>query len=175
MDIVSHAIIGRILIPKSYPRRDIAWTVFFAALPDLLQIPLYAFLGCLNQRPFCYPLTSDWYGIRDQYPGWLLWWDIPHSYFFLLFVIVPVAWAFKLNKLVIAGYFSHLFVDLFTHTREWGVKPFFPLNFKVSGFTDAWAWDFYLYPISWAILVGIVLIADRIRDKKTARESKTSS
>ncbi len=165
MDIISHALIGRVLVTPRSPRKDVFWVMAFAALPDLFQIPLYLFLGYVKQRPFWIPLTADWTGFRAAYPEWILWWDIPHSFLFLGLVITPwVLWR-RLNRWLIAAYFSHLFVDLFTHTGEWGVKPFFPVNYIVSGFTDAWAWDYWQFPIAWAVLVVIIWLSDRWRTR----------
>lgn len=167
MDIVSHAIVGRMLVtPKRNSRKDIFLVVLFAGLPDFFQLPLYLYLGYINHRPFWWPLTSDWIGFRATHPKWILWWDIPHSFFTLLLIIIPLVFILKLNKLIIFAYFSHIFVDLFTHSGEWGVKPFFPIQYMVNGFTDAWAWNPFLYPICWLILCIIVVIIEKIRTQR---------
>ena len=167
MDIVSHAIIGRMFVSsKKHARGDIFLIPFFAALPDFFQIPLYLFLGYINHRPFFWPQNSDWIGFRSAYPEWVLWWDIPHSLFFLLLIVIPVVLKLNLNRLAILAYFSHLFVDWFTHTGEWGVKPLFPLPFMIDGFTDAWAWDAIYYPMSWAVLVAVVVLIEKLRSSK---------
>ena len=163
MDIVSHALVGRALVTSQDKRFDRYLVSFFGALPDVFQIPLYMFVGRLHDRPFYFPQTSDWTGVRAAYPGWSLWWDIPHSLFFLLLVVTPAVLLLKLNKLAIAAYALHLFLDLFTHTGEWGLMPFFPFSYKFSGFTDAWAWDYPYFVISWAVLIACILLLEKYR------------
>lgn len=171
MDIVSHGIIGRACAAPKSGGKETALIVFFAVLPDLFQIPLYIFLGYINNRPFFFPQNSDWVGFRSAYPYWSQLWEIPHSFFFLIAVILPFVLWFKLPKAVLLAYFSHLFVDIFTHTGEWSVKPFFPLAFTVEGFTDAWAWDFRYYPITWIILGGIVFGLEKFKTRRLAKKT----
>ena len=175
MDVVSHAILGGMLVDSRKGRRLLGWALFFSVLPDIFQIPIYAFLGYINQRPFWYPYTSDWGGVRAKYPLLMLWWEIPHSLFFWLLIIIPLVLLLKLPKVAAWGYFFHLFVDLFTHTGEWGVKPFFPLSFQIEGFTDAWAWNFYYFPIAWAVLLALAFLLDRIRRKTRLAVGKSAS
>ena len=164
MDIVSHAIVGRMLATKKQnSSKDIWLVMLFGALPDFFQIPLYIYIGYINHRPFFWPLNADWIGFRATHPGWMLWWDIPHSFLTLLFIVTPIVFLLKLNKLVIWAYFFHIFLDLFTHTGEWGVKPFFPLQYMANGFTDAWAWNPIYYPVCWSILWLIVILIEKIR------------
>jgi hypothetical protein len=163
MDIVSHALLGRVLVTSRDRKPDIYLVTLFGALPDLFQFPLYLFVGYLHQRPFFYPLTSDWTGIREAYPLWSALWEIPHSFLFVLLVVAPLVLYFKGNKLLIAAYALHLFVDLFTHSGEWAMKPLYPLPFMVHGFTDAWAWNAYWYPVSWALLIGAIVLIERYR------------
>jgi len=167
MDIVSHAIVGRMLVTKqTASRKDLWLAALFGALPDFFQLPLYLYIGYINHRPYLWPLNSDWVGFRSAQPMWVLWWDIPHSLFTLLLIVVPLVFRLKLNKLVILAYFSHIFLDLFTHTGEWGVKPFFPLQFMFNGFTDAWAWNPIYYPLTWAVLWVIIILIEKIRSPK---------
>ena len=108
MDIVSHALIGRMVISGKEKKKDIALVTFAGAFPDLFQIPLYAFVGYINARPFWFPHNADWTGVREAYPAWYLLWDIPHSLLFLAFVITPLVLYFKLNKLIVLSYFLHI-------------------------------------------------------------------
>lgn len=165
MDVVSHAIIGGMLVDSRKGKRLLGWAAFFSVLPDIFQIPIYLFLGYVNHRPFFFPLNSDWEGVRSQYPALMLWWEIPHSLLFWVLVIAPLVYFLKLPIVALWAYFFHLFVDLFTHTGEWGVKPFFPLSFQVDGFTDAWAWNFYYFPIAWAVLLLALFAIQRVRQK----------
>ena len=165
MDIVSHALIGRALVTSKSKKFDTYLVTAFGALPDLFQIPLYIFVGYLHARPFYYPLTSDWQGVRNAYPLWAALWEIPHSFFFLLLVVAPLVLLLNLNKLAILAYALHLFVDLFTHTGEWAVKPLYPLPFLFHGFTDAWAWDVIYYPVSWAVLIVMIVVLEKLRNR----------
>lgn len=166
MDIVSHAIIGRAVVTPKSTRKEASIIVFFAILPDIFQIPTYIFLGYVNNRFLFFPHNDDWIGFRDAYPHWSQLWEIPHSLFFLIAIIWPVMVWLKLPKVVMLAYFLHIFVDIFTHTGEWAVKPFYPLNFTIEGFTDAWAWHFYFYPISWVLLGVVVIILDKIKVRR---------
>jgi membrane-bound metal-dependent hydrolase YbcI (DUF457 family) len=165
MDIISHAMIGRIIAVREEKKKDIYLIPFFAALPDLFQIPLYLFLGYVNKRPFYFPLNSDWIGVRELYPRWVLFWEIPHSLFFLALVITPLVLLLKLNKLSIAAYFSHIFIDAFTHTGEWSLKPFFPVEYEIEGLTDAWIWKPAFFALSWLVL-GLITFVLRYFIKK---------
>jgi membrane-bound metal-dependent hydrolase YbcI (DUF457 family) len=155
MDIVSHALVGRIIAVREEEKIDVFWIPFFAALPDFFQIPIYLFLGYINNRPFYIPLNSDWFGIREHYPNLMMLWEIPHSLFFVAFMIIPLVLLLKLNKLTILAYLSHIFIDVLTHTGEWSIKPLFPINYKIEGFTDGWAWKPVFFVFSW-IALGVI-------------------
>ena len=172
MDIVSHALVGRMMISGREEKKDILLVTLAGALPDLFQIPLYIFVGHLHNRPYNFPLNSDWIGIRADYPTWYLLWDIPHSFFFLFFVIILLVYYFKLSKLIILAYFSHIFLDIFTHTGEWALKPFFPFNFMLQGFTDAWAWDAWSFLVVWVIILIIMVGVEFLREKFRMKRKK---
>jgi len=159
MDVVSHVLVGKLFEAgakiNSWKHRLIV--ISFAALPDLPIAFVYLLLGREKGRPFWIPLNSDWIGVRAAHPVWSAMWEIPHSLFFLLAVIVPLVYLRRWPKIAIASYFSHIFLDLFTHTGEWCVKPFYPLPYMVQGFTDAWKWPLSYMAVSWSIL--LVLIA----------------
>jgi len=165
VDVVSHALVGRMLISRREKKWDIVLVTLASALPDFFQIPLYILVGHLYNRPYNIPLNSDWVGIRSNYPTWYLLWDIPHSLFFLILVVVPIVYYFKLNKLIILAYFSHIFLDVFTHTGEWSLKPFFPINFQISGFTDAWAWAYWKFIVVWGVLLLAIIGIEFFREK----------
>ena len=162
MDVISHGIIGRAIANSKTNGKDKGKIILFAILPDLFQIPIYLFLGYINKRPLFIPLNTDWSGMREKYPNLMKLLDIPHSFLFLLTVISPVTIRLKFPRTVILAYFSHIFIDIFTHTGEWSINPFYPIKRKVEGFTDAWAWNFRRYLFSWIILTGLVVILDRL-------------
>ena len=159
MDFVSHYLIGNIIAAtrKNITRKQIITVSFFGLLPDVTQIPLYLYVGYLNHRPYWVPGNHDWAGFRDIHPIASALWDIPHSLFFLIFIWIIVK-SLKLHYLCILSYLSHILIDIPTHTGEWAVKFLYPFQIMISGFTDAWAWNFYLYPIVWAILIFSILI-----------------
>ncbi|HRE25946.1 MAG TPA: hypothetical protein PK954_04880 [Anaerolineales bacterium] len=162
MDIVSHALVGRLLASRETPPKETALLMGAAALPDLFQIPLYAYLGYLKARPFWIPENADWIGFRAAQPDWVLLWDIPHSVLFFVAAVVPLVLLLKMNRLVVLAYASHLVIDLFTHTGEWAVRPFWPHPLLVEGFTDAWAWNPIWFLVAWLILGLLIVFKDRL-------------
>ncbi|MEK7562386.1 MAG: hypothetical protein AAB509_01760 [Patescibacteria group bacterium] len=161
MDIVSHILIGRI-ISAGKEKKHQFWAMFFSFLPDLFQLPAYVYLGYINNRAFFIPQNIDWNHTRDAYPFLHAFtWEIPHSIFFLLLFILPLVLFFKLPKIAFFAYFLHILIDIPAHTGEWAMKPFYPLNFQISGLTNAWAWPFYAMFILWIIFLLIIFLYDR--------------
>ena len=160
MDIISHALVGTLFSERNQSKEKLHHA-FWGALPDIFQIPLYMFLGHKNSRLFWFPLSEDWIGVRGTYSSWVLFWEIPHSVLFVLVVVLPVVRKFDLPISVIWAYLSHLLLDILSHTGEWSVKPLFPLDVAVEGFTDAWSWRPIFFPLSWLIIVLIWIIIRR--------------
>jgi membrane-bound metal-dependent hydrolase YbcI (DUF457 family) len=158
MDIISHLLIGNAISLPCSNKKCRFWVIFFSILPDISQIPFYIFLGYINKRLFFFPLNSDWVGAKIAHPVFSALWEIPHSIFFALLIILPVILIFKIPKLAFASYLVHIFLDFFTHTGEWTLKPFYPLNYTLQGFTDAWAWSLPILLFSWAVIIIITLI-----------------
>lgn len=152
---------GKLVAPKNTLRRESLLFMTFGALPDLFQIPLYLFVGYMSARPYFFPLTEDWEGIRDSFPSWMLLWELPHSLLFALFIIFPLIYIFNLPLKLILAYVLHIVVDIFTHSGEWSVKPFFPYDLTIEGFTDAWSWNPLLYPVSWLVILSIGFVLHR--------------
>lgn len=164
MDIVSHGLIGLVVKKdKAVFSKQTLILFFFGILPDLLQIPLYLFVGFLNNRFLWIPQNNDWIGFRELHPIPSMLWEVPHSFLFLLLVIMPLLMVFKKSKWYALPYFLHIFVDIFTHTGEWATKPFFPLNIKIEGFVDAWIWPWYYYLFCWAVIIFILFQTKRVR------------
>lgn len=158
MDIVSHFLIGWLIGEAANASlRDTAIIAFFGFLPDLFQIPIYIYVGKRNRRRFHYPHHKDWVGARKAHPYLMNLWEIPHSAVFML-LIVALALALNLPYLAIVAYASHIFIDLFTHTGEWSVMPFYPVKAKFEGFTDAWSWSVKWMVASWLTLITLILI-----------------
>ena len=168
MDFISHVLIGRILaFYKDYSRKSIALIILFSIMADIPQIFLYAYLGYLKLRLLWIPLNVDWVGFRDASWAVTFLWEIPHSFIFLFVVVLPIVIYFKLPRIAFVAYFSHLFLDLFTHTGEWAVKPLFPLGYTFPGFADVWAWSVYSLMFLWLTLTLVILILQRyLRRKK---------
>ena len=164
MDFVSHYLIGNIIAVtrKKITRKKIITIAFFGLLPDIIQIPLYLYVGFLNNKAFCFPNTCDWVGFRDNHPIISASMDIPHSLFFLFFIWLIVKY-FKLPYLCLLAYLSHILIDIPSHTGEWAVKFLYPFPFMVNGYADVWAWNLYLYPIVWMVLVFIIVIVKKIQ------------
>jgi len=171
MDFISHILIGRALAvsPKN-SKRDIIWITLFAFLADIPQIPLHFWLGYMKNRPFWFPYTIDWMGFRALHPYLSMFWEIPHSTLFLILIILPIVLVFKLPKMALIAYFSHIFIDVFTHTGEWSMKPFYPINYTIGGFTDAWAWSIYGLIVSWIVLIAFILIASMLSRKRKSKK-----
>lgn len=142
------------------------WAMFFSFLPDLTQIPFFIYLGCINSRPFFYPQLTDRQGARTLYPFLTTIYEIPHSFFFLIFIILPIILLLKLPKISFFAYFFHLFIDVFTHTGgEWGMKPFYPFDYIFLEFTDAWAWPFWIMLIFWTAFLLIIFYLKKLNDR----------
>ena len=168
MDIISHSLIGKILsIPYKNSRKRFIGIIFFSVLADIISIPLYFYVGQIKNRFLWLPQNNDWIGLRELHPYWSLFYDIPHSFFFLLLIIIPLAIFFRIPKITIIAYLLHLLTDLFTHTGEWALKPFYPLNYKFEGLTDAWAWPLSSMIISWLILFFIIFLFSLFFSKKS--------
>jgi len=167
MDIISHALIGNIIsLPQKKSR---LWVIFFSVLPDLTQIPFFLYLGYLNARPFFFPLEKDWDGARALHPFLNIIYEIPHSFFFVFLIILPIVLFFKLPKLAFFAYIFHLLIDLPTHTSgEWAMKPFWPFQYTFPGFTDAWAWPAYMLLISWIVLIAAAISLNPLFKNKEA-------
>ena len=176
MDFISHVLVGKLFQVKSQldslKHKLIVIAAAFA--PDIPVMFVYLLLGHEKGRAFWIPHNSDWIGIRFSHPGWAAMWEIPHSLFFVLLIVIPFVLYFRWPKIAIASYMSHIALDLFTHTGEWGIKLFYPLDFVVNGFTDAWAWPPLYMAISWLILLGVIYLLRRPLKQKKAEQPQTS-
>jgi membrane-bound metal-dependent hydrolase YbcI (DUF457 family) len=160
MDIISHGLIGMLIgqTDGEANTNKILQVGFAALLPDLFQIPYYLVLGHANHRPYWLPENSDWTGFRGKLPWLDLVWDVPHSIFFLILIILPLTLYFELGILFFLGYLSHILVDIPTHTGEWNVRYLYPMNITFNGYTDAWTWSFNSMLLSWTILIMLNFI-----------------
>jgi hypothetical protein len=157
MDVISHVLIGRIISFNRNLKTQI-WSIFFAFLPDLGQIPFYLVLGWENARPFLFPYNSDWAGASTSHPVLTFFYFLQHSFLFAFLIILPLVLVFRLPKIAFVSYFLHLIIDIFAHTGEWAIRPFYPINYAVSGFADAWAWPWWGIAISWILLLTVIII-----------------
>jgi membrane-bound metal-dependent hydrolase YbcI (DUF457 family) len=166
MDIISHALIGKIFCYFDKKAKGKNWLVIlFSIIPDFALIPFYIILGKENQRFLWIAQNQDWIGSSITHPILTNIYNITHSIFFALLIILPVVLIFKMPKSAFFAYLSHIIIDIFTHTGEWTIKIFYPLNFNLDGFSDAWQWPFYLMIVSWIILLSIIFLLN----KKNAR------
>jgi hypothetical protein len=161
LDTISHILVGNIFKEISRVRslRDKLIIVSFAFAPDALGLLLvYPLLGHEKGRPYWIPHDSDWIGAHAAHPVWAAIWEIPHSLFFLALIVVPLVLWLRWPKIAIGSYLSHILLDLPTHTGEWAERPFYPLGITVKGFTDAWAWRFSYWVVSWVFLLTLAYI-----------------
>lgn len=173
MDIISHILIGKIIsFFDRKTKKASLWAMSFSFLPDLSQIPFYIVLGYENARPFLFPYNSDWSGAKNLHPFLTTLWEIPHSFFFALLVILPIILYFKLPKIAFFAYLLHLAIDIPTHAGEWQIKPFYPLNYVVNGLTDAWAWPILILIVSWSILIFIILLLNIFQKTNKLKNDK---
>lgn len=157
MDIISHILIGKIISFNKNLKTQI-WAMFFSFLPDLFQLPAYIYLGYINNRMFFIPKNIDWNHTRNLYPFLhAITWEIPHSIFFAVIIILPIILFFKLPKIALFAYIFHLIIDIPTHSGEWAMKPFYPSNYTFNGFTDVWAWPIWAMALLWIVLIFIIL------------------
>lgn len=157
MDGISHLIVGRLVATtQKMTQKHKMLVATFGYLPDLSQIVLYPLLVWIIPRPYYFPANEDWIGIADKHPWFTFAYEFPHSFLFVLLILLPMVWYFQLPKLCILSYISHLILDIFTHTGEWATKILLPSRYYyIEGYTDAWAWTFKGFSLSWAILLGI--------------------
>ena len=167
MDILSHALIGKVIAARKHSRRVMYTGMLFSIMPDLFQIPLYLVVGTYANRFLSIPQIVDWVGFRAAHPVWTMLWEIPHSVFFLILIIVPLVVWLKLPKIGIVAYGLHIFIDVFSHTGEWAVKPLYPFNYSITGFTDGWAWSWQGTVMSWIILFVISVIISKYASPTT--------
>lgn len=171
MDIVSHAILGGAInlgLKEPQTRKKILTNIIFALLPDFSLFFVFFYVGFINNRPFLIPFNSDWNGFRSASPMLTALWEIPHSFFFALIIILPIILILKLPKTAFWAYCSHIFTDLFTHAGEWAVKPFFPFSYEFNGFTNAWAWNFSSMTFLWVMILASIFILNFLY-KKTSK------
>lgn len=144
----------------SYSSADITAITLFAGLPDLPQVPLYLYVGFKHKRFLDIPKNSDWLRehFRTRHKFWSGLWEVPHSLWFLIFVVLPAVIYFNLPLMAAVAYGSHLFTDIFTHKGEWAIRPFYPFKFKAHGLTNGWAWNFSSMFVSWLILIFFIWI-----------------
>jgi membrane-bound metal-dependent hydrolase YbcI (DUF457 family) len=164
MDIISHVLIGKII---SFNKNRLAqiWTMIFSYLPDLTQIPFYIMLGYENARPFLFPYNSDWVDASKNHVILNIMWEASHSLFFALLIVLPIILFFKLPKIAFLGYILHIIIDIPTHKGEWLIKPFYPLNYSINGFTNSWAWPIWIMALSWMVLILIIFSLNIFKKK----------
>jgi len=157
MDFISHALIGKIFCYFDKKAKGKNWIIIlFSVLPDIVLIPFYIILGKENERFLWIAQNQDWAGSSISHPILTNSYNTTHSIFFALLIILPIVLALKLPKFAFWAYLSHIIIDVFTHTGEWTIKLFFPYNFNIDGFSNAWAWPISTMIIPWAILSLII-------------------
>lgn len=167
MDIVSHALIGKIFcfFDKKAEGKNF-WVVLFSIMPDFVLIPFYIVLGKEYGRTFWIAQNVDWAGASITHPALTQLYNITHSLLFALIIILPAVFYFKLPKSAFFVYIFHIIADILTHTGEWAIQIFYPFKFTIAGFSDAWAWPLPLMAISWLVLLLIIFYLSKFSNKK---------
>ncbi len=159
MDVISHILLGKILsFFGKKTENKIFWVLLFSIAADIILIPFYIFLGKENGRFLWVAQNQDWAGASLAHPFLTGMYDTTHSIIFLLLIIFPIVLFFRLPKMAFFVYFFHIVLDIFTHTGEWAIKIIYPLNFKIGGFSDAWAWPVSAMAVCWIILSAIIFL-----------------
>ncbi|MFN0202395.1 MAG: hypothetical protein ACKVTZ_12790 [Bacteroidia bacterium] len=160
MDILSHYLTGRLLATtQKYTYKQRVCISFFGFLPDVSQLLLYPLLVWILPRPYYFPANDDWIGVAEKHPWFTFAYEFPHSIPFMMLFVLPFIWYFQLPKMCLAAYFSHLLLDIPTHTGEWSTKIFCPSQYYyIEGFTDAWAWGLPAFSLCWMLLTTILLL-----------------
>jgi len=167
MDFVSHGLIGAALAAGVAKTPDeAAGIILFSVLPDIPQIPLYLYIGKINHRFLWIPKNSDWFGIRHKHPKWFILQDFPNSIWCIGFLILPLVAILGLPWILLYAYVFHVLLDFFTHLDKSVVTvPFYPFSkFSIRGFTDAWAWKFRYWMVSWALLSAVILLIVKLKN-----------
>jgi membrane-bound metal-dependent hydrolase YbcI (DUF457 family) len=158
MDIITHALIGEIifLLSGGTPTTNFL-IILFSVIADIVHIPFYLILGKKNNRKFYIAKKEDWEEIDKKYKFFTILYNITHSIFFAIFIILPVILFFKLSIWIFFAYLLHIIVDIFTHKGESAIKFFWPFKFKIEGFSDAWTWPTKKMVHSWIIFTAIII------------------
>lgn len=173
MDIISHALIGKILcyFDKKARGTKQLWTILFSVMPDFVLIPFYIILGKEYSRFLWIAQNQDWDGASLTHSFLTSLYNSTHSLFFCLLIILPIVFIFKLPTSAFWVYLSHIFIDIFTHTGEWTIKIFWPLNFYTNGFSDAWAWPIWKMALCWTFLLIIILWIQKTKNGNSTNKN----
>ena len=172
MDFISHLLVGILIaLLLNSSKKMACWIVGLSILPDIFEMPLYLYVGAINSRAFWIPSNGDWAGFSLSHPLQSTLWYVPHSLIVILIVLAVVL----LYRLPMTGFFVytfHILLDIPAHTNEWAMRPFWPLPYAVSGFTDMWSWPLWQIILAWAFL--ILLCAGVIIYRKAKSRRKKS-
>jgi len=164
VDFISHILIGKII--SSYKeKKSQFWAMFFSFLPDLSLIPFYLILGFENNRVLFFPYNQDWAGTSISHYFLSSLYFLQHSFLFAFIFVLPIILYFRLPKIAFFAYFFHILIDIPTHTGEWAIKIFYPFNYAINGFTDAWSWPFFMMFVLWVILSSAIVSLGFVKKK----------
>ncbi len=159
MDIISHGMVGIIAGSAHKPeKRDMIFAALFSILPDISLIVPYFVLGFIKNRFLWIPSHLSWGAFRAVHSGLTVLWDISHSIFFLLIIIVPLVLIFKWPKITIFAYLLHIIIDTFTHSGDWILRPFYPLKLTVNSLINAWILPWWGLTGIWIFLLAVFLV-----------------
>jgi len=92
---------------------------------------IWAIAPDLPMAIFLSPRTEPWSVIRNWH-GYSWFYKVPHSLWCLILIQ---------NSRSRGIYFYHLVMDIFSHTGQWSIEPFFPVGPPVHGIWDPIEWN----------------------------------
>lgn len=174
MDVLAHSLwtnlMYRSLPPTKNNKKVVWWGIAFGVIPDLVSFtPIFiAFAQALITG------SASFGGGRPDFPQGVFAhyaatsYNYTHS--FVIFLIAAVLLWIVLRKFpwVILGWGLHIFIDIFSHTKEFYATPFlFPLSdFKVSVFS--WGHPIFMSVNYTALILVYIFLIPRVTKRNVS-------
>ncbi len=138
MDIISHSATGIFLSLAFSGEAEKTACIVGALIPDIFLAPIYVKIFHTQKTwKLIHFVGHPEHPLHDKF-FWAYW--MAHS-FVPVFLIFLGAFFFQ-NSVLLAfgvGVFSHLLLDIPTHTKDFACRPFFPFSsYAIEGFYDWW-------------------------------------
>ena len=164
MDFLSHILwpiaLGKIIKIKNKIKFSLKWAGFWGAFPDLLAFSALTFWSIFTLgeiHPANHALADATAQTYSLFYFTDLLYNIGHS-FVIFFIVLLLLWLIKKRFYwAMGGWFLHIFIDMFTHTKlEYATPILWPISsFVIDGF--AWWRETGVLTINYIIL-SILLI-----------------